>query len=182
MISRLCFFAILAAISVTPALATTIFTWSFDQPTYTTGSSATIDVATTVTNTGTTDITSYTLIGFGIGTITPFLTAPLPTVPTPSFSSAFTGIDLKPGNSVSFDFIDISFNGATPGTYSLLNFAALELKDDTTGTTSLVTFTTNPPLPIVNVVPEPSGLVLLGTGALGLLETARRKLRVPTRR
>jgi hypothetical protein len=36
-----------------------VFTWSFNQLTYTDGSSGLIDVATTITNTGTTNITGF---------------------------------------------------------------------------------------------------------------------------
>jgi hypothetical protein len=175
MIRRLCFLAILAAMSVTPALATPVFTWSFNQLTYTEGSSGLIDVVTTITNTGTTNITGFHGgIGFDSGTFFPFETGQF----FPSQSSVFPSTGLAPGHSVTWDFIDIAFRGATPGTYSLFYDAGLTLVDSTGATSALRLTSGLPTVDVVPEVPEPSGLVLVGTGVLGLLEMARRRLPV----
>ncbi len=169
MLRRLVFLLLLAGLAVRPASATPMFTFTFDPATYTSSvSNFSLELMTTITNTGTTAIDS--LEGKSIGFNSTYLTSfGFGTDPNISSSNP-----LNPGQSITFDFVNMTFAGIPLGTYfnsSFVSQASFSL-DDATGA---ITTVNSSNLPTLIVTPEPSEFLLMATGIVGLLGMVRRR-------
>lgn len=169
MVKRFFFLLLLAGIAVRSASATPIFTFTFNPATYTSSvPNFTLDLMTTITNTGTTAIDSVGPRSFGLnGT---FLTS-FGFDAAPNISSTNP---LNPGQSITFGFFNLTYAGIPPGTYfnsTFVSGASIGL-NDATGATAVVSSSN---LPTLFVTPEPSAFLLMATGAFGLLGMVRRR-------
>ena len=169
MFTRLVFLLLLGGLAVRPASATPIFTFTFNPATYTSSvPDFTVDLITTITNIGTTAIDSVDIVGItyiNTNVISSGFGAP------PNITS---GNPLNPGQSITFDFFNLTYSGVPTGTYFNSTFvpeADITL-DDATGANASVRSSN---LPTLVVTPEPSAFLLMATGAVGLLARVRRR-------
>ena len=165
MLRRLFLLLLLAGLAVRPACATPVFTWSFNPATYSdAGPNFTVDFTATIMNTGTTAIGSVDreVVTYFSNDVTNVVFGNLP---------ISAGSPLASGQSLNFDFVNFTFAGIPPGTYMPIISAYLIL-DDATGARTQV-FVSDVPTLVVS--PEPSALLLMATGVVGLLATVRRK-------
>jgi hypothetical protein len=171
MLKKLVFFLLLGGLAVLPASATPIFTFAFNPVAYSSSTSNfTVDIMATITNTGTTAIDSVEMEEATFGTpanlnLTGSVFGSLP---------ISAGSPLAAGDSLTFDFLNLSFTGLAPGTYTLLSEAHVEL-DDVTGAVATVVASNTPTVVVGSPVPEPSAFLLMATGAAGLLARVRRR-------
>ena len=158
---------LLAGLAVRPAGATPVFTLTFNPATYSSSvPNFTFDLLATITNTGTTAIDSVD--GESVGFSNPFLTD-ANFFPFPNISSSNP---LNPGQSITFDFFNVTFAGIPPGTYPTFVVEADITLGDATGAMTTVSSSN---LPTLFVTPEPSAFFLMATGAVGLLGMVRRR-------
>lgn len=178
----------LAAATITPAMADADFTWSFDEEVITGPTTGSQVIFATFTNTGTTDLTLKTGLPFGVniaGTdFSPYITDATmgPSENPADFYipfynySPFSYKVFSPGDSLTFAGFNFDYANAPAGTYDLTRGGYLSLSGITRAPTNNIVITISDA-----AVPESStwAMMLVGFGTIGAAMRRRPMQRMP---
>jgi hypothetical protein len=108
----------LALAPLAPARAAAVYSWAFDPETYLVGSSGSLELTATVTNTGTENIVDLVTFGWRTPAIA-WVTRLEATVggEASAWQAQFDGLDLAPGDTFRFVFLTVTWMDAPVGSF-----------------------------------------------------------------